>query len=79
MKNITEVFNSLLLARVVDVPVGRRSGGQLAMMLVAAISEGPIHKRFKKKNLARAVGVPVGRCSSRSAFGWSTGNDISGH
>ena len=38
MKNITEVFNSLLLARVVGVPVRRRSGGQLAMTLVATIS-----------------------------------------
>ena len=57
-----------LLARAYGVPVGRRSGGGLAMTLVASINV----------IIFFFFGTSVRR-SSRSAFGRSTGNDVSGH
>ena len=57
-----------LLARACDVPVGRRLGGRLATTLVATINIIIFH----------SIGMSVRR-SSRSAFGRSTGNDVSGH
>ena len=56
-----------LLARACGVPVGWRSGSRLATMLVAA-----------KNDILFSFGTSVRR-SSRSAFGRSTGNDVSGH
>ena len=55
------------LARVCGVPVGRRSGGRQATTLVATIND-----------ILFSFGTSVWR-PSWSAFGWPTGNDVSGH
>ena len=63
--NQKDNFNALeKFAWGVSVPIGRRSSGRLATMLMVTIND--------------IIGTS-GRCSCWSAFGQSTGNDVSFH